>query len=158
LDLLTPTCTIYLNHNQSSAELFFLDFRGLAPFSFSFYECHLIYDWTIYIVSKRNRRKHIRCSAMDICEPHRKHRFLYCCIYSALHRNGSYPIVACVFVVAYYCRLYLATGCLPRICLRGNVFTESFPSNESTCHNMYGFGFWEYTTYDTDVLPIFRLT
>jgi hypothetical protein len=35
-----------------------------------------------------------------------------------------------VFVVAYCGRLYLATGCLPRICLRGNVFTES------TCDNI----------------------
>jgi hypothetical protein len=78
----------------------------------------LIYDWTNYIVSRRTHRKHIQYPAMDMCEPHRKHRFLSCCIYSALHRNGSYPIVACVFVVAYCCRLYLATGCLPRICLR----------------------------------------
>jgi hypothetical protein len=37
---------------------------------------------------------------MDIYEPHRKN-FFYC-IYSALHTNGSYPIVACVFVVAGY--------------------------------------------------------
>jgi hypothetical protein len=77
----------------------------------------------------------IRWPEMDICEPHRKHRFLYCCIYNVLHRNGSYPIVACVFVVAYCCRLHLATGCLPRISLRGNVFTELLPSNRSTCHN-----------------------
>jgi hypothetical protein len=35
LDLLTPSCTISLNHNQSSTEPFFLDRRGLAPFSFS---------------------------------------------------------------------------------------------------------------------------
>jgi hypothetical protein len=31
--------------------------------------------------------------------------------------------------VAYYCRLYLATGCLPRIGLRGKVFIEPLPSN-----------------------------
>jgi hypothetical protein len=40
---------------------------------------------------------------MDIWEPHRKHRFLYCCIYSVLHSNRSYPIVAFVFVVARMC-------------------------------------------------------
>jgi hypothetical protein len=119
---------------------------------------HLIYDWTIYTVSRRNHRKHIRCPALDIREQHRKQRFLYCCIYSPLHSNGSYPIVACVFVVAYCCRLYLATGCLHRICLRGKVFTELLPSNGCTCHNMYGFGVWEYSTYDTDILPVFRLT
>jgi hypothetical protein len=63
LDLLAP-CTISLNHNQSSAEPIFLDCRGLAPFSFSFYEWLLIYDWTTYTVSRRI---------------HRKHGFLCCC-------------------------------------------------------------------------------
>jgi hypothetical protein len=48
-------------------------------------------------------RKHIRWRAIDICEPHRKHLFLYC-IYSALHSNGRYPIVA-------------AGVCLPSSCL-----------------------------------------
>jgi hypothetical protein len=48
------------------------------------------------MVSRRTHRKHIRCPEMDICEPHRKHLFNYCCIYSALHSNGSYPIVACI--------------------------------------------------------------
>jgi hypothetical protein len=36
LDLLSPSCTITRNHNQSSAKPFFLDCRGLTPFSFSF--------------------------------------------------------------------------------------------------------------------------
>jgi hypothetical protein len=40
---------------------------------------------------------------MDICEPHRKHLFLYCCIYSAVHSNGNYPIVSCVFFAAGMC-------------------------------------------------------
>jgi hypothetical protein len=40
---------------------------------------------------------------MDICEPHRKHLFLYRCIYSALHSDGSYPTVARAFVVAGTC-------------------------------------------------------
>jgi hypothetical protein len=53
-------------------------------------------------VSRWTDRKHIRCPAMDICEPHRKHLFIYC-IYSALHINRSYPIVACVFVAAGTC-------------------------------------------------------
>jgi hypothetical protein len=52
-----------------------------------------------------------------IWEPHRKHFFLSCCIYSALHSNGSYP------------------NCCRRIFCRGNVFTESLPSNGSTYHN-----------------------
>jgi hypothetical protein len=92
--------------------------------------------WTTYTVARRTHSKHIRCLAMDICEPHRKHRFPYCCIYSTLHKNGGCPIVACVFVVAYCFRFYLATDCLPRICLRGNVYTELLSSNGSTCHSI----------------------
>jgi hypothetical protein len=42
----------------------------------------LIYDWTTCL--EANHRKHIRCPAVDICEPHRQHRVLYCCIYSAV--------------------------------------------------------------------------
>jgi hypothetical protein len=63
-----------------------------------------------YIISRRAYTKHIRCPA--ICEPHRKHLFLYCCIYSALHSNGNYPIVAVVFVAVLMClpSRYLATA------------------------------------------------
>jgi hypothetical protein len=56
--------------------------------SFSFY------DWTTYIVS--------------ICEPHRKHPSLHCCVYNPVHSNGNYPTV-CVFVAAGIC--------LPSTCL-----------------------------------------
>jgi hypothetical protein len=137
---LSESQSITITHNQYSAEPFFLDCRGLAPVSFSFYDwpihSDLIRFCTAYIVSRRTHRKHIRWPAVDICEPHKKHRFLYCCIYSALHSNGNYLIVASLFVVAYCCRLYLTTECLPRICLRGNAFTESLPSSGSTCHNM----------------------
>jgi hypothetical protein len=133
LDLLTASFTITHNHNQSSVEPFFLDCQGLTPFLFSFYVWLLMYNWTTYIVLRWTHRKHIRCPAMDICEPHTIHHFLYCYIYSTLRRNGSYPIVACVFVVAYCCRLYLATGCLLRICLHRNMFTKLLPSNGSTC-------------------------
>jgi hypothetical protein len=38
LDLLTASFTITRNHNQSSAEPFFRNCRGLAPFSSSFYD------------------------------------------------------------------------------------------------------------------------
>jgi hypothetical protein len=110
LDLLTPCFTTSLNHNQSSAEPFFLDCRGLALFSFSFsFNSDLTWFFTTYTLSRRIHRKHIRCPATDICEPHRKHLFLYSCIYSALHSNGSYPIVAFVFVVA---GMYLPRRCL----------------------------------------------
>jgi hypothetical protein len=38
LDLLTPSFTASLLHNQSSVESFLLACRGLAPYSFSFYD------------------------------------------------------------------------------------------------------------------------
>jgi hypothetical protein len=113
-------------HDQSSAEPFFIDCRGFAPFSF--YYCLLIYDWTTYIVSRRIHRKHIRCPAMDICEPHRKSLFLYCCIYSALHNNRSYPNVACVFVAVGRC---LPSRCPPTslnviiLCLQDRSFVTA---------------------------------
>jgi hypothetical protein len=53
---------ISLVHNKSSAEHFFWDFQGFAPFSFSL--SVLILFSTTYIVSWLT---------------HRKHRFLYCC-------------------------------------------------------------------------------
>jgi hypothetical protein len=49
---------------------------------------------------------------MDICEPHIKYLFLYCCIYSALHSNGSYPIVTCVFFVAEMCLPSCPAACI----------------------------------------------
>jgi hypothetical protein len=141
LDSLTSSVTVSPNHNQLQELTIFS--RTLLPWlprtrtiPFAFYDWLLIYDWTTYRVSKRIHRRHILYPAMDTCELHRKYLFLYFCIYSALHRNGSYPIVACISVVSYCCRLYLAMGCLARICLRGNVFTESLPSNGSTCHTI----------------------
>jgi hypothetical protein len=43
---------------------FFLDCRGLAPFSFSFYDWLLIYDRTTYTVSRRIHIRSTRCPAM----------------------------------------------------------------------------------------------
>jgi hypothetical protein len=48
------------NKSQSSVETFFLDCWGLTPFSFSFYDWLLIYDWTTYTGSRRTHRKHIQ--------------------------------------------------------------------------------------------------
>jgi hypothetical protein len=48
LDLLTPSLTISLNHNQSSAEHFFLDCRELPPFSYSF-DSVLYYLYSIWV-------------------------------------------------------------------------------------------------------------
>jgi hypothetical protein len=52
------------------------------------------------------------------------------------HSNGSCPIVAFLFVVAYCCRFYLTTGGLTRIRLRGNVFITPLPSNGHMRHNI----------------------
>jgi hypothetical protein len=57
-----------------------------------------------------------RYSAMDICEPHRKHLLRHGSIVAFTapsHSNGSYPIVACVFVAAGMC--------LPSRCLETGV-------------------------------------
>jgi hypothetical protein len=94
------------------------DWRSVSKSWCRYLLLYLIRFCTTYIVSRRT-------SAMDICEPHRKHRFLYFCIYSALHRNGNYPIVAYVFVIAYCSRLYLATVCLPRTCLSSRCLAVS---------------------------------
>jgi hypothetical protein len=51
LDLLTASLTITLNHNQSSAEPFFLDCRGLAPFSFLFYHSDWLLTWNSALYS-----------------------------------------------------------------------------------------------------------
>jgi hypothetical protein len=40
------------------------------------------------------------------------------------------------FIVAYCWAHYPATSCLPRICLRGNVFIEPLPNCGSTRHNI----------------------
>jgi hypothetical protein len=128
-DLFIHSFTIYLNNNQLqelnqfSAEPFFLDCRGLAPFSFSF--------------SRRTHTKHIRWPAMDICEPRRKYLFLYFCTYSALHSNGSYPIVPSVFV---------DTGiCLPSRCLETSLHVTIVYE----CVNLFS---WHRTESSCDIL------
>jgi hypothetical protein len=55
---------------------------------------------------------------------------------------GSLPSNGCPLFV-YWCTHYPATGRLPRICLRRNVFIELLPSNGSILHNiMIFFSFW----------------
>jgi hypothetical protein len=63
---------------------------------------------------------------MDICEPYRKHLLFYC-IYGALHSNGSYPIVAWVFIAAGICLLSrcLEMGLHVKIRRLCNVFTTA---------------------------------
>jgi hypothetical protein len=68
-------------------------------------------------------------------------------------------------VVAYCCRLYLATGCLPRVGLHWTVFIEPLPSNGSVRHNIYiyimgpyicayGFHFLHYTAVSPSYSPL----
>jgi hypothetical protein len=72
------------------------------------------HDSTIYIVSRRIHRKHIPCWTIDLYGPHRKHLFLRCCIYSTLHSNGYYPIVACVFGRCLEMSLYVTIFVITR--------------------------------------------
>jgi hypothetical protein len=98
--------TLYFCFNQSQLQQLTINLQPNPSFlttegslhSRSHSTIDLILFCTTYIVSRRTLRKHIRCPA--VCEPHRKHVFLYCLIYSALHSNGKYPIVAYVFAVA----------------------------------------------------------
>jgi hypothetical protein len=60
---------------------------------------------------------------------HRKHLFLYCCSYSALHSNGSYPIVACVFVVREC--VYLAVA-QQRVCMSQYLKSLNNPQKSPT--------------------------
>jgi hypothetical protein len=89
--------TFLYTHSQS---IFSRALHPWLPRTRSILISDLIRFCTTYIVSRWTHTKHIRCPATDICESHRKHFFLYCCIYCALHSNGSYPTVACVFVAA----------------------------------------------------------
>jgi hypothetical protein len=118
LDLVTPSCmisqSVTMTHSQSSGVPSFLECLGPAPFSFSFCDWLLSFDWTTYIVSRRIHKEHVHRPAMDTCEQHRKHLFLYCCIYSAFHSNGLVRIRCC-----------------------GNVFTAPLPRNGSICHSIF---------------------
>jgi hypothetical protein len=86
---------------------------------------------TTCIVSRRTNRKHIRCLAMDIYELHRKHLFFYCCVYSSLHTNGSYPMLP-----AYFGHGLSLDIMLFRAFLCGNVFRDPLPSNGYMRHNI----------------------
>jgi hypothetical protein len=116
LDLLTPSFTISLNHNQliihsqSSAEPFFLVSRGLAPFSFSFYDWLLIYDWTTYIASRRIYRKHIRCENHIEYASSSIVLFTACCIAKKIIRLlPAYPLPReCVYRVVTQQRVYIS--------------------------------------------------
>jgi hypothetical protein len=51
------------------------------------------------------------------------------------HRNTFVAYQWIFIIVAFCCTHYLATGCLPRICLRRKVFVELLPRNGSIRHN-----------------------
>jgi hypothetical protein len=54
----------------------------------------------------------------------------------ALHSKHIHCLAMASTIVAYCCKHYLTTGCLPRICLRRNVFIELLPSNGPLRHNI----------------------
>jgi hypothetical protein len=56
---------------------------------------------------------------------------------SDLTENTSIAYQQMSSIVAYSLeRVFLTTGCLPRICLRGKVFIEPLPSSVSVRHNV----------------------
>jgi hypothetical protein len=90
-----------------------------------------IYCWLLLIYSRvaSRHRKHVRCPAMDIWEPHRKRLLRYrfhCYIHSAVARQRK------------LCFCFLSIRC------SGNVFIESLPRNGSTCHSKLSKMFMEY--------------
>jgi hypothetical protein len=98
------------------------------------FPCHfrqmpLIYDWTTYIVLRWVHRKHIRCPAV---------------VYANHIESISSSIVTFTTcsITTDIIRL------LPAYSLYGNVFTESLPSNESTCHITLD-GSWKWSAYSS---------
>jgi hypothetical protein len=81
----------------------------------------VIAGFSLYNLGSENSTENIHCLAVDICEPHKNtssdtgsiHLFKV-----PLYSNGSYPIVACVFVAAGIClpRRSLAMGLHVKIC------------------------------------------
>jgi hypothetical protein len=70
-----------------------------------------------------------------LCGPHRKHLSVLPRVVMAACLLVRYPAKD-----ALYCRLLLyvlpSNGCLPRICLRGNIFIEPLPSSGSIRHSI----------------------
>jgi hypothetical protein len=83
-----------------------------------------VFDWTL---STSDHTTPIHCSWVRVAE-------LYT-LGSDLTVNTSTVRQRTSTVVAYCCRLYLATSCLPRIWLR-EVFIEPLPSNEYMRHSI----------------------
>jgi hypothetical protein len=74
--------------------------------------------------------------------------------------NTASSIVECwtvrMFTVVPLLLCNLATDCLPRICLHGNLFTNLLPSNGCTCHNINGFMISELTLARLPSYPLTR--
>jgi hypothetical protein len=82
--------------------------------------------------------------AFALCRPHRKQFPLYCChvlrgVFTGRCIETAVLLLLPVFIAM---RMFtdippplcnLATDCLPRICLRGNLFTSPLPGNALTC-------------------------
>jgi hypothetical protein len=83
---------------------------------------------------------------------HRKQFSLYCChilrgVFTGRHIETAVLLLLSIFVVV---RMFtdtplllrnLATDCLSRICLRGNLVSNPLPGNAFTCHNKMLNGF-----------------
>jgi hypothetical protein len=69
--------------------------------------------------------------------PRKENTFVYCRrVYSSLPSTGhGADHIEKLLLLSELLR-NLATDCLPRICLRGSLFTNSLPSNVYTCNNI----------------------
>jgi hypothetical protein len=89
--MIAHSFTITRNHNKSSVEPFLLDRRGIAPF------------WFCSVLLIQSRGGTIENTASSVV------------VFTApLHSNGSYFIVACVFITAGMC--------LPSRCLAMSLY------------------------------------
>jgi hypothetical protein len=92
----------------------------------------LIRFCTTYIVSRWTHREHIRCPATN----HTENTASSVVFTAPLHRNLSYPIVACVFIVAGMCS---PSRCL-EMCLTYPTATSLrllVPSSLAVCHSSF---------------------
>jgi hypothetical protein len=117
LDLLTACFTTTRNHNQSSPEPFFLDCRGLVPFTVSFYDSPDFFFNRIF---------------MSFGTDHlQRTQFFYCCVricWWCSHVIATQPVHWCV--CCCLATVWARTTWEHRSCIAGRVFVWTcLPSN-----------------------------
>jgi hypothetical protein len=80
----------------------------------------IVDDVTAFIARYEEMCLPSRCLETDYITP-----LIYCCLAQTAQKTQPHILLR-----------NLATDCLLRICLRGNLFTNTLPSNTRTCNNM----------------------